>query len=171
MKYKINKKESPWGDYGDILIHGMACHLEREDDIIQLERTGPFVPSITFPGIFEIVVNCEFKNKLLQENFTGLSFKPVKKAKIVELHWENWDRNKDEPQYYPDSGEPEDYILQKSHSKEISDRIGDLWELVSSNHREHDFYRSNYQSPTIVSERVKDFLEDQASEYVEVTKV
>ena len=46
-----------WGDYGSMLIGGMSGHLPRRDGLIQLERTGPFVPPMTFPGIGVVVVN------------------------------------------------------------------------------------------------------------------
>ena len=49
--YRVSSR-SLWGDYGSILIKGMSRHLPRRDNLIQVERTGPFIPSITLPGEF-----------------------------------------------------------------------------------------------------------------------
>src|SRR5262249_14925382 len=57
----LRPAETPWGDYGDILFHGMTAHLDRHDEMLQLERTGPYMPPITFPGIGDIVVTDAFK--------------------------------------------------------------------------------------------------------------
>ena len=43
--YKLKNREMNWGDYDDILVSGMTAHLERHNDLLQLERTGPYVPS------------------------------------------------------------------------------------------------------------------------------
>ena len=51
---------APWGDYGLILIHGMSCHLPRENGLIQLERTGPFIPPMTIPGTGDVVLTQAF---------------------------------------------------------------------------------------------------------------
>lgn len=120
-----------WGDYGKILIHGMSAHLSRKDGSIQLERTGPFVPSITMPGLGDVVITAEFKEELEALPIsTGLDFKPVSKARIVEYRWESWDLNREEPVEYPEEGEPEDYILSRPHSPEMARQLGDLWEVV-----------------------------------------
>jgi hypothetical protein len=65
----LERPESPWGDYGDILRHGMTSHLgPASDGLAQLERTGPFVPLISFPG-FDIVVTDGFRTKLAESGF------------------------------------------------------------------------------------------------------
>jgi len=130
MFYVLRKPDAPWGDYGDILMHGMSAHLPRSDNRIQLERTGPFVPPITFPGIGDIVVTDEVRSSLESQAFKGVTFRPVVKARIVRLDWHLWEKAAEEPEAYPESGEPEDYILQMEHSTEVSRAIGLLWEVV-----------------------------------------
>ncbi len=116
-----------WGDYGGILAHGMA---ERNSDgQLELERTGPFIPPISFPG-FTIVVTDGFKQKLEHSRLKGLSFRPAVKKRIVHLDWEKWDWKAADPVEYPDSGEPEDYILETPHSSEVAEKLGVLWELA-----------------------------------------
>ena len=119
-----------WGDYGDILQQGMGAHSKEVDGRMQLERTGPFIPPITFPGLRGFVLTSEARSMLESSEFTGYSFKPVDKKLIVELHWEDWDLNASEPAIYPETGEPEDYILGQPHSSEAASALGDLWEVV-----------------------------------------
>ena len=81
----------PWGDYGAILVHGMSRHLPRLDGLIRLERTGPFIPPITLPGIGDVVVTHKFRAAIERTGLAGLSFAPVIKTRIVEFRWELWD--------------------------------------------------------------------------------
>ena len=61
--YRVSGR-SLWGDYGSILINGMSRHLPRKDNLIQLERTGPFIPPITLPGIGDMLAISAVKNDL-----------------------------------------------------------------------------------------------------------
>ena len=126
----LERPESPWGDYGDILRHGMTSHLgPASNGLAQLERTGPFVPPISFPG-FDIVVTDGFRTKLAESRLTGFGFQAVHKARIVDLPWHTWDLNAEDPAEFPESGEPEDYIYERDHSPDLADRLGPIWRLV-----------------------------------------
>ena len=127
--YILDSAPAPWGDYGSILLHGMSMHLARQDGLIQLERTGPFMPPITFPS-GENVVKAWLRERLLSSGLTGFSFAPVIKRHIARLDWHLWDRAAEEPQEHPESGEPEDYILSRPHSEQASRMIADVFELV-----------------------------------------
>ena len=128
--FRINSRSiNPWGDYGDILQNGMTMHSARVGGMLALERTGPFIPPIRLPGI-DVILTTEARAQLEASGLTGFSFAPVFKKLIVELHWEDWDLNSDKPAEYPDSGEPEGYILGKPHSEGAADALGNLWELV-----------------------------------------
>jgi hypothetical protein len=88
----------------------MSAHLGRKggtDGPIQLEKTGPFVPPITFPGIGDIIVTDEMKQQMEKAGFRGIAFRPVEKTRIVEVPWHEWDLTAAEPDYYPEGGEPE----------------------------------------------------------------
>jgi len=124
--YRLEGAEGPWGDYGRILIHGMSIHLPREDGLIQLERTGPFIPPITFPGAGDVVVTRELRVALEGSGLTGLGFGALIKQHIVRLEWESWDGDADEPAEYPEGGEPEDYILGRPHSASAANAMGIL---------------------------------------------
>ena len=127
----LRPARAPWGDYGRILVAGMSAHLPRKEGLIQLERTGPFIPPVSFPGLGDIVVAANFRAALESSGLTGISFQPVIKARIVELNWPLWDSTSDDPAEYPAEGAPEDYILARPHSDEVSAQLGDVWELVA----------------------------------------
>jgi|SRR5215813_1853514 len=119
-----------WGDYGDILQHGMTAHLPRLGGRLALERTGPYIPPITLPGIGDLVLTSQARGYLESSRLSGFSFVPVEKTLIAELHWEDWHLDAEEPQEFPETGEPEDYILGKPHSPTAASALGDLWEVV-----------------------------------------
>ena len=83
-----------------------------------------------------IVVTDEFRGLLERSALTGFTFQPVIKSRIVHLEWQNWDRTTEDPEEYPATGEPEDYILGQPHSPDIAERIGKLWELCLEEHAE-----------------------------------
>ena len=118
-----------WGDYADILIHGMSAHRPRRDGLLQLERVGPYAPPIIFPGVSDIVLTDHAK-QLVASKLDGVSFRPVVLAKCVRIDWTEWDADRDEPAEYPDSGEPEDYILSRPHNAGLATALGSFWELV-----------------------------------------
>jgi hypothetical protein len=119
-----------WGDYGDILQHGMTAHLSRVGNLLSLERAGPYMPPITFPGVGDVVLNGPGRRLLEASRLTGFTFQPVNKSRIVEIPWHDWDLTADKPPEYPESGEPEDYILGRAPNARVAKEIGDIWELV-----------------------------------------
>ena len=134
--FKIDRRSilpEGWGDYGDILQHGMTSHSPRKDGRLALERTGPFIPPITQPGIGDVVLTSPARQLLESSGLSGFSFRPVEKVLTVEVRWENWDLNAEQPPYFPDSGEPEDYILGQPDSPAASAALGELWELFVPN--------------------------------------
>ena len=129
--FELERPEAPWADYGDILFQGMTDHLPRRGGLLQLERTGPFMPPITFPGRGSIVVTDAAKRQLMSSGLIGFAFQPVLKARIVAYDdWRGWDRTRDEPNEYPASGEPENYILLRPHDETVATAVGDVWEIV-----------------------------------------
>src|SRR5262249_6309457 len=68
--------------------------------------------------------------RALEDRLSGLEFRPVRLAHIVNLEWHRWDATQKEPPTYPDSGEPEDFILEAPHDPSLAKSMGPLWELV-----------------------------------------
>jgi hypothetical protein len=130
MKFYQVQPRPLWGDYGTILINGMSGHLGRSDGRIQLERAGPFMPPATFPGLSDLVVTDEFRRKLEKSDLGHFTYRPVIKARIVDLQWQRWDLNAEDAPEVPETGEPEDYIFGRRHSPKLADEMGDVWEVV-----------------------------------------
>jgi len=129
--YRIESHEmTPWGGYGDILQHGMTGHRERKGGLLCLERTGPYIPPITFPDVGVIVLTSAGRALLETSSLSGFGFQPVHKTGIVDLPWHEWDLTADDPPEYPESGEPVGYILERPSSSRVARQMGDIWELV-----------------------------------------
>lgn len=127
----LDSKPDPWGDYGDLLMHGMGGRLDDNDDgMLQLERAGPFIPPISLPGLPGIVVTAEFRKDIEQSSLTGFEFRPIEKTHIVSIPWHDGSRDSEEPLHYPEGGEPENYILRLPHHNGLALQFGDLWELA-----------------------------------------
>jgi hypothetical protein len=119
-----------WGDYGDILQHGMACHNPDKDDRLALRRTGPYISPVTLPGIGDVVLTSPARQLLETSGLSGFAFRPVERVLTVEVHWEKWDLTSDQPPYFPTSGEPEDYMLGQPDNPETCAALVELWEVL-----------------------------------------
>ena len=94
------------GDHGNILWNGFTENVRRKrpQPAILVYRTGSFVPPITVP-FGHVLVTDDFRQKLIAEAFSGLSFDPLGYAKVVQIECEQRDANAQEPAFYPDAGE------------------------------------------------------------------
>ncbi len=126
--YILKSIRDPWGDYGDMLMHGMASRAN--DGVLELERAGPFIPPISQPGMPGIVVTDAFRRQLEESSLTGFAFQPLRKTRMVNVPWHDGSRITSQPLHYPKGGEPENYILRLPHHRAVDEQIGTLWELV-----------------------------------------
>ena len=148
---------------------------------LTLERTGPFVPPITFPGISDIIVTDALRRALEEANLDLPGFREVVKMRIVKLSWEDWDLSADEPERYPAGGEPEAYVLGTKHDPQVSTGLGDLWELlvvekpglqlpgrrVDKNlYAGETIVRASRWGCVYVAQVLRDWLEDHVSDWV-----
>lgn len=169
--YRLDRAEPPWGDYGDILLAGMTRHQPRtREGLLQLERTGPFVPPITLAGPGDLLVTNAFRAELERSPLAGPGFRPVEKTRIVRLEWEYWDQSAGNPLEYPEGGEPEDYILSRPHDPELAAQIGPLWEVVlpgTGERAEADLVRDLPATLHIyASQRAKGWLQQHAGDWL-----
>lgn len=169
--YRLSMAKPPWGDYGDILISGMTAHADRTGDgLLRLERTGPFVPPVTVAGFGDLLVTDEFRAELDRSPLAGLEYRPVEKAHIVRLRWEDWDLTAEDPPWYPESGEPEDYVLARPHDPDLAAQLGPIWEVVlpdADGPADADLVRDPSGFPPIAaSQRARDWLEEHAGRWL-----
>ena len=194
--YILEAPYSFWGDYSDILVHGMASHSKGLfKGSLLLERTDPYIPPISFPGIGDIVITNEFKEKLESSGLSGFTFLPVIKERIVELDWQEWDDTSDDPPIFPDTGEPEDYILERPHSPDLAEKMGQLWEvlieenarvekvepknifsdtkiyLISDSWNGDDIFRAHDVRYVYLSEKAKNWFRENAGKHVSFREV
>lgn len=129
--YRARNVDAPWGDYGLVLVAGIASHPD-ESGRITILRTGPWVPPITVVGYRHDVIVTDALRRLIEEaNLAGAGFLEVIKERIVRLDWRSWDLSAAHPAFYPPGGEPENYILGRKHNAALSEAIGPLWRLVA----------------------------------------
>ncbi len=166
----------------------MSRRLGRDPDgVMQLERTGPFVPPITFPTIAEVVVTSALRRALEGSPLSGLSFQEVRIVTAVNVRWEEWDRTQRLPPELPPTGEPEDYVPVGGHDPACAEAIGRLWEIkaptcgVGSSRmvafrkyeykidvpRQHpDFFHASGLGQMLVSETARRWLLDASPDWV-----
>ena len=130
--FALGPAKAPWGDYGRILLHGMSSHLPRENGTIQLERTGPFVPPLSFPGVGDVIATDATVEMLATSGLTPVQWKPVAKRRIAELDWRSWHLSASSPAALPPHGKPEAYVLENPHAPELAQAMPALWELEAS---------------------------------------
>lgn len=114
-----------WGDYGSILLNGIF-HEKTQS----LDRTGPFVPPISFPAFCNaVIVTNDTRRKLENSGMFGVGeFRPVILDKVVFIEWQEWDKDRDlRGSQLPFNGEPEEYILHNPHDPEVAETIEPLW--------------------------------------------
>lgn len=114
-----------WGDYGSILRNGIF-HSEEQ----RLDRTGQFVPPISFPALSgAVIVTNEARHKLEESDMSGVGeFRAVSLGKVVPIDWQKWDKSRPlERDQLPFNGEPEEYILHNPHDAATASKIEPLW--------------------------------------------
>jgi hypothetical protein len=176
LYYLQGPKTPDWGDYGDVLVSGWATRSD-QTGLLELERTGPFVPPV-FLTLEGVIVTDAFRRLLETSDLTGFTFQPIQKKRIVLLHWEKWDQTADEPEFYPESGESEDYILQNPNNPRAAEKMGTLWEVSVGEHADlipfqglaywdgTDWFRARGIHNVYVSERTRKWLQSNAGDWV-----
>jgi len=121
----LKSADPPWGDYGSILWHGLVGQNSTDDSPLKLERTGPFVPPISFPWP-TVVLTDAVCAKLRDLEPKGSVVRPLVVCRVVKIDWHEWDVEAEEPSQYPAGGEPENYILKRKHSATAANELPPL---------------------------------------------
>ena len=127
--HEIQGPELPWGDYGNMLFHGMNDNdIDEAKFPVKLWRTGPFVSDLTRPWGY-LIVSDRVRQALEQTSFHGIDYADVVLDRIVDVNWHDWDRTADDPLRFPAGGEPENYIGGRKHNERIASQMPKLWAL------------------------------------------
>jgi hypothetical protein len=119
-----------------VLVEGYAWH---EECALLLDRTGPFVPPITFPGD-AVVATAAFRQAMEASGLFVNAFRPVTYHHVVEYHWNDLLSPERCPSSLPPIGDLMDYLEKQPHSPSIARQSGDLWEVVLSEGASLDDY-------------------------------
>lgn len=112
------------------MVHGDAACDVRTLQPVELARTGPYVPPITFPGLGCVVVVDSVKRELESSGLTGVSFVKAIKRVVVPLAWHEWDWSSADPAEFPEDGEPASYLTESKHSPLLAEQLPSLWHLA-----------------------------------------
>ena len=98
-------------------------------EIPELERTGPYIPSLYIVNSRDVLLVEPTKNFIQNSDIRGIKrYVKTLKKHIVEIEWKDWSFDT-EPRFYPESGEPEDYILEGKHDKQLAKRMPEVFLL------------------------------------------
>ncbi|MEJ7627923.1 MAG: hypothetical protein WKF35_13740 [Ferruginibacter sp.] len=97
--FRLKYKEMQWGDYGDVLLTCIPSRLDRENSLLQYERTGPFQPGIIISGLDDLLVTDSVKRKIELSCLKGFQFTLVIKRHISYVNWTHWNLQNEEPEF------------------------------------------------------------------------
>lgn len=183
--YLIENKINSWGDWGEILWAGFAP-WDDNSNLVYIERTGPFTPSI-YIADGNLIISNEVKLKLEHSSLKGISFSyKLEKKKIVNIDWSNWDKNENISSYVDDIHEPEDIIYNNPHDSWTMKNMPDLWlgeidnriHLIldrskkTSNPSDYIYIENGYKNESNIDffmgiERIGYFITPKAKEWME----
>ncbi len=84
--YHLLRPDLAWVDYGDVLAHGFA-RLNEDRTVLELQRTGPFVPPFSQPSYDYVVLTHEMLETLRTSGLTGFTVMPVVITKSPKIDW------------------------------------------------------------------------------------
>ena len=135
MKYYIlDNRLMPWGDYGNMLFSGLLKVLDEHYDdleIPEIERTGPYFPDIYMANTSNIIVTGRVKTLLESSDISGITgFRRAIVKKMVDIDWQSWDLDSEDPLFYPKGNSPINYIRQGANSQDLIRSAPQVWELL-----------------------------------------
>jgi hypothetical protein len=169
----VTRSFGPWGDYGDVLTHGIVRGRGRHG--LQIARTGPLVPAISLPGTSNFIVTDRVRLRMNQSGLTSVQFRLVELIHVVHLEWSQWPRTGALPPHVPGGGEPEGYILDNPHDAKCAAAIGPLWEVVPPTYGRSTVRRINRTPRSYEfeleteSQPAPDFFRSRTSKYLMTT--
>lgn len=178
----------PWGDYGNILFSGLLTVLDHNYDDLEypeIERVGPYFPDIYIVNSCNLIITDRVKTLLDSLPTRGIAgYRKAVVKKIVNIDWQSWDFDSKDPLFYPKGNSPENYILKGENSLPLMKEKPEAWELLLSkeckmkqisssqdhiaytnlalsSYPELDIFQPENMLFVVVSERFKEFIEQE----------
>lgn len=178
----------PWGDYGNILFSGLLTVLDHNYDDLEypeIERVGPYFPDIYIVNSCNLIITDRVKTLLDSLPIRGIAgYRKAVVKKIVNIDWQSWDFDSKDPLFYPKGNSPENYILKGENSLPLMKEKPEAWELLLSkeckmkqisssqdhiaytnlalsSYPELDIFQPENMLFVVVSERFKEFIEQE----------
>ena len=129
----------PWGDYGAMLFSGLLKVLDEHYDdleIPEIERAGPYFPDIymantCMANTCNIIVTDRVRTLLESSDISGITgYRRAIVKKMVDIDWQSWDLDSEDPLFYPKGKSPINYIRQGVNSEDLIQSAPRAWELL-----------------------------------------
>lgn len=124
----------PWGDYGNMLFSGLLKVLDEnynDLEIPEIERAGPYFPDIYMANTCNIIVTDRVKTLLESSGISGITgYRRAIVKKMVDIDWQSWDLDSEDPLFYPKGISPENYIRKGVNSENLMQTAPQVWELL-----------------------------------------
>ena len=176
--YRLRNAPAPWGDYGRMLVSGMATRAE--DCVLEVERVGPFVPPIDMWSSEDApIVTDAFRRSIEASGLRGACYREVRKARVVRIDWRGWNRTSGRPERLPSGAHPDSYVTGGEHDPALATEMGPLWEIYAEEAPEEtdaDFarapgYHCLAESGVVVSDRAQKWLATHAAEWIRTQRL
>jgi hypothetical protein len=173
--FKLTNIDLPCRKYTDVLLKGTIIEIDYKKQIMYYGRTGPLIPEVILFYSNSLIINKIVNNKIRNSPLDGFLFYNFIVKKIVRMDWFNYS-SCDDFKIKPRMDNPNNFILDGvndnsllNESKELyminSNILGEYDNLENTLHLEHNsfshfFKPYNNPSTTIVSEKLKCWLEE-----------
>lgn len=125
--YHFDNAPNPWGDWGDILVHG-TIDWDEDTDVDSIARVGPFTPPAYIrSGV--LVLTDPIKKKLADSELKGISrYEHLEKTHIVKIDWSQWNTDNDITYYLDLEDGPSSIIYSRAHDAELANEMPEFWQ-------------------------------------------
>ena len=117
-----------------MLFSGLLKVLDEHYDdleVPEIERTGPYFPDIYMANTSNIIVTDRVKTLLESSDISGITgYRRAIVKKMVDIDWQSWDLDSEDPLFYPKGNSPINYIRQGANSQDLIRSAPQVWELL-----------------------------------------
>jgi hypothetical protein len=164
----------PWGDYGDMLFEGLLNPMDEDYNLVdvhKIERTAPYIPKIYCANSTNIVVSEEVRELLQLNTITGIEkYHNTEIIKLVNIDWQSWDLNSDDPKFYPESGEPIDYIEDGENDPNLYNQLSEFYSIKITRDYSLKSTGQNYYDLAVIGKPIIDIFSPNNMNFILVSE-